>query len=663
MNQNAQSQTVAEGTLLWEPNGERIENARVTRFLRWMEEKKNLRFSSYQELWKWSTEDLEGFWGSLWEYFGIKAHSPYSRVLADRSMPGARWFPGATLNYAEHALARRDQHPAIISKSELRPLSTLTFGDLYGQVASVAAALRSMGVGKGDRVVGYMPNIEETVVAGLAAASIGAIWASCAPEFGERSVIERFQQIGPKVLFATDGYRFGGKDYSRINAVAEICRNVPELKRVVVTPYVEPRPALDQLPNAVLWQDLQTEAPDLVFEPVPFDHPLWVLFSSGTTGPPKPIVHGHGGVILEHLKCIELHFDLDRNDRLFWFTTTGWMMWNFVMSGLIQGMTIILYDGNPLYPDIGTLWRLAQDARATYYGASAPFIHACMKDGIRPGRKFDLSRLKGLASTGAPLSPEGFQWVYENIGPDIHLGSYCGGTDICTGFLGPVPLLPVHAGEIQAACLGARAEALDAEGQPVVNEVGELALTAPMPSMPLYFWNDPDGERYRQSYFDHFPGVWRHGDWTKKTERSSFVVYGRSDSTLNRSGVRMGASEFYRVVEELEEVQDSMIIDTGHSGKPGRLLLFLQLRKGDELDHDLRSRIISKIRRQISPRHSPDEIYAVPEVPKTINDKKMEVPVKRILAGHEERKVINRDAMANPDSLEFFYKLAPRLNR
>ena len=660
MNQDNAPGPVMEGTLLWEPSEELRSNSNIAKFMEWLGQTRDLKFETYDELLQWSVDDLEGFWGAIWDYFQIISHSPYSRVLTEARMPGAEWFPGAALNYAEHVLRRRDDHPAFISKSEIRPTSTLTYREVHDQVARMAAGLRAMGVRKGDRVAAYMPNIPETAIACLAATSIGAIWATCAPEFGIRSVVERLRQIAPKVLFAADGYRFSGKDYPRLEQAAEIQSQIPSVEHLVMVPYLYEQPSLEGLQNAMYWRDAERDATEIEFEPVGFDHPLWVLFTSGTTGLPKPIVHGHGGVILEHIKCQSLQFNLGSDDTLLWFSTTGWMMWNFDISGLMLGMTVVLYDGNPVYPDLRNLWDLAEETKSTYFGTSAPFIHACMKEGIRPGREYDLHRIKGVGSTAAPLSPEGFQWIYDNIGSDVHVGSFCGGTDVCTGFIGPVPLLPVHAGEIQAACLGSKVEAFDPGGNPVVDEVGELVLTEPLPSMPLFFWNDPDGERYRESYYDDFPGVWRHGDWVKKTERGTFVVYGRSDSTLNRSGVRMGTSEFYRVIEEMDEVQDSLVIDTGRPNEQGQLLLFLKLSDGVGLDEELQGRIRTMLRRLLSPRHSPDQIFAIPEVPKTLNDKKLEVPVKRIITGAVAGQVINRDAMSNPESLEFFVELGKK---
>ena len=648
---------VKEGDLLWEPSGAVIAEANVTGFIGWLGRTRGLHFKDYHELWKWSVTDLEEFWGSLWDFFGVKSESPPTRVLSGRRMPGARWFAGAKLNYAENALARADDHPAVVFQSETRPIATLTYGDLHRRVSSVALGLRRLGVTKGDRVVGYMPNIPETLVAFLATSSIGAIWSVCSPEFGIRTVVDRFRQIEPKVLLAVDGYQYGGRRFERMDAVAEIVRGLPGLEHTVVVPYLSPHPALQGLVGAVPWRELERNEGKLEFEPVPFDHPLWVLYSSGTTGLPKPIVQGHGGILLEHMKVLSLHMDLGPQDRFFWFTTTGWMMWNLLIGGLLRGATVALYDGDPGHPDLRTLWRFAQDAGVTYFGASAPYVQASMTAGIRPAEEYDLAALKGIGSTGAPLSPEGFRWIYDQVSPTALLGSFSGGSDLCTGFVGPCPLLPVHAGEIQCACLGARVEAYDERGRSVVDEVGELVITEPMPSMPLFLWNDAEGRRYRESYFQSFPGVWRHGDWIKITGRNSCVIYGRSDSTLNRGGVRMGTSEFYRVVEEMDEVLDSLVVDTGELNAQGRLLLFLVLKDGLGLNETLMKTIRAKLRTELSPRHVPDEIFAVPDVPRTLNDKKVEVPVKKILSGAPPDSVISRDAMSNPESLQFFVDL------
>ncbi len=655
--------SVAEGTLLWRPAEEDRARAIMTRYLNWLKTTKGRAFDSYDDLWRWSVTDLEGFWATIWEFLEIKAHRPYSRILAERRVFGARWCPGAELNYAEHALRRRDGHPAVLFRSEDRPLATLTYAELHRQVAAVAAALRRLGVRRGDRVVAYMPNIPEALVAFLATASLGAIWSSCSPEFGIRSVVDRFKQIEPRVLFAVDGYRYQGKTFDRIEAVAEIRRQLHTLEATVLVPYLTGDPAAEGLRDVHRWQDIfaDPQTPDLAFEPVPFEHPLWVVYSSGTTGLPKAIVHGHGGVLLEHLKALALHMDLGPEDRFFWFTTTGWMMWNMLIGGLLVGAAVILYDGSPAYPDIRALWRLAEETGMTYFGTSAPFILACMKAGISPGREFDLGRLRGLGSTGAPLPPEGFQWVYDHVGSDLLLGSISGGTDVATAFVLSCPLLPVHAGEIQCRGLGAKVEAFDEQGRPVIDEVGELVITEPMPSMPLFFWNDPEMRRYYASYFEVYPEIWRHGDWIKITPRGSCVIYGRSDSTLNRGGVRIGTSEFYRVVEEIPEVLDSLVVDTGQLGREGRLLLFVVLRERTQLDGSLRSRIKKKLREELSPRHAPDEIYAIDEVPRTINGKKLEVPVKRILTGTPVEKAVSPDAMSNPQILRVFMELAASL--
>ncbi|HLW59336.1 MAG TPA: acetoacetate--CoA ligase [bacterium] len=655
-----QAGPVREGTVLWEPTAEDRSRAAITKYLAWLEARRGRAFDSYEELWRWSVTDLEGFWTSIWEFFDVRSHHPYARVLADRRLPGATWFPGAEINYAEHALRRRDEHPAVLSRSETRPPTTLTYAQLHRQTAAVASALRQMGVGRGDRVVAYMPNIPETLVAFLAAASLGAIWSSCPPEFGIRSVVDRFRQIEPNVLFAVDGYRYGGASYDRMEAVAELQRCLPTVTATVLVPYLRDAPPRDRLSSVQLWSEVadRPSPSALEFQSVPFDHPLWVLYSSGTTGLPKAIVQGHGGILLEHLKALALHMDLTSEDRFFWFTTTGWMMWNFLISGLLLGMTVVLFDGSPHHPDLRTLWRMAEETGLTYFGTSAPFILACAKAGLDPGREFDLGKVRALGSTGAPLTPDGFLWVYEHVKEDLRLGSVSGGTDLCTAFVLSCPLLPVAAGEIQCRGLGARVEAFNTEGRAVVDAVGELVITEPLPSMPLFFWNDPDGRRYRESYFETFPGAWRHGDWIRVTPRGSCVIYGRSDATLNRGGVRMGTSEFYRVVEETPEVLDSLVVDTGESGREGRLLLFIVLKEGVRLDAALQARIKQTLRAELSPRHVPDAIYSIGEVPRTLNGKKLEVPVKRILAGAPAEGVVSPDAMSNPQALRPFVELA-----
>ena len=659
--------TAARGELLWSPSEEQVERSTLTRYLRWLEETRGLRFDGYQELWEWSVGDLEAFWGSIWEFGGVRAAAPYERVLGSREMPGAQWFPGARLNYAEHAFAHaRPGEPAIVARSETRPDVTVDWDELRSQVARAAAGLRALGVGEGDRVVAYMPNVPETVVAFLATASLGAIWSSAAPEFGARSVIDRFAQIEPTVLFTVDGYRYGGKDFDRLGVVAELQAAMPTLERTVVLPYLDPelsqeRGDLDALRDAMTWDQLLAFDDELTFAPVPFDHPLWVLYSSGTTGLPKAIVQGHGGILLEQLKKGLLHLDVGPDDRMFWFTTTGWMMWNFLVGTLLTGATIVLYDGNPGHPDMGVLWRLAQDARITCFGTSASYVAACMKADVAPGRDYDLSGLAAVGSTGSPLSPEGFDWIFDEVSDDVWLFSTSGGTDVCTAFVGGVPTLPVYRGELQARALGCKVEAWDESGRPVVDEVGELVITEPMPSMPLFFWNDPDGERYRASYFDMWPGVWRHGDWIEITSRGTAVIYGRSDSTINRQGVRMGTSEIYRAVLAIPEVVDALVVDVPRPGTEGWMPLFVVPREGVELDDALRTAIRRRIREDCSPRHVPNEVFAIAEVPRTLSGKVLEIPVKKILMGTPPDRAASRESLANPAALDWFVDFAARL--
>ncbi|MDQ4083536.1 MAG: acetoacetate--CoA ligase, partial [Actinomycetota bacterium] len=617
-----------EGTLLWEPSEEFKENANISRYMEWLEKEKGLSFDDYGELWEWSVTELEEFWASIWEYSDVRASKPYTRVLSGREMPGAKWFEGAELNYAEHVFRNaKEDEPAVLHQSELRPLSETSWRELEGKVGALAEGLKGLGVERGDRVVAYLPNVPEALIAFLACASLGAVWSSCSPDFGVGSVVDRFAQIEPKVLLAVDGYRYGGKDFDRTEVAARLQEEIPALEKTVVLPYLTEEPDTSALENVVFWDELLSgnEGAELAFEQVPFDHPLWVLYSSGTTGLPKAIVQGHGGILLEHLKKIHLHIDLKPEDRFFWFTTTGWMMWNLLVSGLLSGSTILTYDGNPGYPDMNALWEFTQETAMTCFGTSAGYLTSCMKAGIEPGRNFDLSALKSIGSTGSPLPPEGFDWIYENVKRDLWLFSTSGGTDLCTAFVGGVPLLPVRSGELQARSLGAKVEAYNEEGNSLVDEVGELVITEPMPSMPLYLWNDPEGERLRESYFDKYPGVWRHGDWIKIKPEGSAIIYGRSDSTINRGGVRMGTSEIYRAVDTVEEVQDSLVIDIQKQNGEAYMPLFVVLEEGAELDEDLVGKIKKSIRETTSPRHVPDEIQAVPDVPRTLNGKKLEV--------------------------------------
>ncbi len=645
---------VEEGRPLWRPSDELVADANITRYLRWLDEERGLAFDSYDALWRWSITELDAFWSSVWEFFAIRTHEPFTSILSERHMPGARWFEGARLNYAENALAGPDDRPAILFRREDGFAVDLTRAELAERVAAAAAGLRRLGVRPGDRVAAYLPNGLEAAIGFLAAASIGAVWSSCSPDFGPRAVVDRFRQIEPKVLLAVDGYRYGGREQDRLSVVTDVARELPGLEHVVIVPSLRDDPDLRDVPAATRWADVMSEPAPASFEPVAFDHPLWVLYSSGTTGPPKAMVHGHGGILLEHLKSLSLHLDLGPDDRFFWFTTTGWMMWNFLLGGLLVGSTIVLYDGAPAHPGLGALWRLAAETGITYFGTSAPFLHACMKRGLDPKTTADLAALRAIGSTGSPLSPEGFAWVYDAIGRDVWLGSISGGTDLCTAFVGSCPMLPVYTGEIQCRCLGAKVEAFDTEGRSVIDEVGELVITEPMPSMPTSFWNDAEGSRYRDSYFDVYPGVWRHGDWIKITERGSCVIYGRSDATLNREGVRVGTSELYRVVEALPEIRESLVVDTGELGVDGELVLFVVLDEGRDLDEALRARLKNEIRTQLSPRHVPNEIIPVPDIPKTLSGKRLEVPVKRILLGANAEDVASPDALANPEALRAF---------
>ncbi|SBT54695.1 acetoacetate--CoA ligase [Micromonospora narathiwatensis] len=648
------------GDVLWTPPADVRERSRIGDYLRWLAEHRGLEFADYDALWRWSVTDLDAFWRSIWDYFEVVAHTPPTATLGERNMPGARWFPGVTLNYAENVLrmpGRADDDPVVIAYGQTRAPETLAAAQLREQVRRVAAGLRRLGVGPGDRVAAYAPNIPETFVLLLATASLGAIFSSCAPEFGTRSVTDRWQQIEPKVLVAVDGYRYGDKPVDRRGEVAAIRAALPSVAYTVGIAYLDPA---GELPGAISWAELAAETDEpLTFTPVPFDHPLYVLYSSGTTGLPKPIVHGHGGILLEHLKMLALHHDLGPADRFFWFTTTGWMMWNFLVSGPAVGATIVLFDGNPGHPDLGALWRLAERTGTTYFGTSAPFLLACRKAGLVPREIAGLSALRGLGSTGAPLPAEGFTWVYENVGADLQLQSLSGGTDVCTGFVGGVALLPVHAGEITCRALGAKVEARSADGTPVIGQLGELVITEPMPSMPVGFWNDPDGARYREAYFEVYPGVWRHGDWITINERGGCVITGRSDATLNRGGVRLGTAEFYSVVEGLDEVVDSVVVHLeDDQGGAGELLLFVVLAEGLELDDELRKKICRELRNALSPRHVPDEIHQVRAVPRTLSAKKLEVPVKKILTGTPVDNAAAKGALANPESLTAFATFA-----
>jgi len=662
------------GDTLWAPTAESAGCTEIARYARWLDSHGGPAISapdaipSYRDLWQWSVDEPAAFWSSIWDFFGVLGTRGSGPVLAGK-MPDVSWFGGSTLNYARNALHRAGVDPArtaVIYSSEAGRDGRISYGDLAGRVAQVRAGLQSLGVGMGDRVAAYLPNSPEALIAMLATASLGAIWTSCSPDFGAHSVIDRFAQISPTVLLGVNGYAYGGKRFDRRGELAAIAAELPGLKAVIVVDYLRAgaeAAALDTAVPLLNWDNFgpdNGEAPALEFAEVPFSHPLWVLYSSGTTGLPKPIVHSHGGIVLEHLKALALHTDLTSTDTFFWYTTTGWMMWNYLIGGLLAGATVVLYDGSAVHPDTGALWRLVADAGVTYAGTGAPYLLACMKEGLRPAAEHDLSGLKGVGSTGSPLPPEAFRWVYQEVGtrsPGLILGSLSGGTDVCTGFVGPAPILPVRAGVISGACLGARVESFGPAGHPVTGEVGELVLTQPMPSMPVGFWNDTDGERYRASYFADYPGVWRHGDWIMILPDGGCVIYGRSDATLNRGGIRMGTSEFYRVVERLPEVADSLVVDTGQLGQEGRLILYVVPSEGHAVDDALTAKIRSLLRAELSPRHLPDEIIQVPGIPRTLSGKKLEVPVRKILLGTPVADAADPDALANPDVLAYF---APR---
>jgi acetoacetyl-CoA synthetase len=659
------------GAVLWEPDEQAVHDARVTRFMRWLAGRGH-QFGGYQDLWQWSVGQPGAFWAAVWDYFEVLGHRGQDPVLTGEVMPDVQWFAGTTLNYARNALRTAWTDPdrtAIIFDSERAVAGRLSYAQLSQQVARVARGLRALGVRRGDRVAALLPNVPEAVIGLLATASIGAIWSSCSPDFGARSVIDRFAQIEPTVLIAGDGYWYGGKQFSRADMIGDVTAALssaasstgPGLSALVLVDLIGEAGSFPG--RFTRWEDLGAvegggeREPE--FEEVPFDHPLWVVYSSGTTGLPKPIMHGHGGIVLEHLKAMALHQDLRPGDVFTWYTTTGWMMWNYLAGGLLAGLTIVLYDGSATYPDPGRLWRLAADHGISYLGVGAPYLVACMKAGLRPGEEYDLSALRGVGSTGSPLPPEAFGWVYEQVSANLLLGSFSGGTDVCTGFVGPCPLLPVRAGIISGRCLGAEVEAFDDDGKPVVGQVGELVITKPMPSMPVGFWNDPGGARYREAYFAVYPGVWRHGDWIEVLPDGGCVIYGRSDATLNRGGVRMGTSEFYRVVEGFDEIADSLVVDTGRLGEEGRLILYVVPAAGRELDDELAGRVRAALRAQLSPRHVPDEIHQVPGIPRTLSGKKLEVPVRKILLGTEPERAADPNALANPEVLAYFVGTSP----
>ena len=641
---------------LWEPSAEFIQQANLTRFIRGVNRKYGTNIQAYPELYEWSIAQIPDFWETMWEFGQVRASKKYDRVVDDLTkMPGAKWFEGARLNFAENLLRFRDDQTALIFKGETQPSRKMTYRELYGQVAALAKSLRALGLVPGDRVVGFMPNMMETIIAMLAATSLGAVWSSCSPDFGIKGVLDRFGQIEPKVLFTTDGYSYGGKGFDSLERVAEIIKDLPSVRQVVVVPYLEGPSDLSRIPRAVSYGDFIDPEKDLEidFVQVPADHPLYIMYSSGTTGLPKCMIQGVAGILVHHLKELMLHTDLKREDAIFYFTTCGWMMWNWLTSSLAVGATLVLFDGSPFYPEPGALWKLAQDEKITVFGTSARYIAAIEKEGLRPGSSYDLSSLRAILSTGSPLAVEGFHYIYREVKPDLQLASIAGGTDLNGCFALGNPLLPVYEGELQCRGLAMKVEAFDAQGKPVVNELGELVCTAPFPSMPLYFWNDPDQEKYLSAYFKTYPGVWHHGDFIMITENGGVVIYGRSDATLNPGGVRIGTADIYRQVETLPEIADSIVIGQDWDNDV-RIILFIKPAPGVELTEALVKKIKKTIKDNTSPRHVPAKIIAVADIPYTINMKKVELAVRNVVHG---KPVLNKDALANPEVLDLYQDL------
>jgi acetoacetyl-CoA synthetase len=656
---------VKAGDILWTPSPERIAHANVTALRLWLERERGLKFADYAAMWRWSVEDLEGFWGALWDYFNIEASVPYERVLGKRSMPGAEWFPGARLNYARHVLrGERSGGDALLFINETQPLTAISWQSLASQVRILATRLRELGVEPGDRVAAVMPNIPQTVVAMLATTAIGAVWAVCSPDFGVTGVLDRLGPLAPKVLFCVDGYQYGGKQFDRREDLQRIREGLSGLQHLVLVPYLRDESSLSQVKSATLWQELLDRAPvsaaEFRYEEVPFDHPLWILFSSGTTGLPKAIVHGHGGILLEVLKNGSFHFDLHAGERLLFFTTSGWMLWNFTVSTPLMQVVPVLYDGHPAYPEPDRLWQLAQQAGVTEFGASPSYVEQLSKAGVVPSERYPLTELRSIVLAGSPATPECMAWFYRNVKSDLWVANGSGGTDCCTGFVGGVPTLPVRAGEIQAPSLGVSVKAFNERGESVTGEVGELVLTEPMPSMPIRFWNDPGDRRYRESYFEEYPGIWRHGDYFRINADGGSYVLGRSDATLNRYGVRIGTAEIYRTLARMDEVEDSLIVNLDLPDGGFFMPLFVKLMPGVTLDAALERKIRDRLRKDYTPRHVPDKIYQVPAIPTTRSGKKMEVPVRRVLMGVPPEKAGNRSAMIDSSAFDFFIEYAQR---
>ncbi len=639
--------------LLWRPSEERIKNSNMYAFMNQINETYHKNFKEYNELYQWSVENIPELWAAMWDFAGIKASKHYDRVIDDvKKMPGAKWFSGARLNFAENLLRYRDDQTAMIFKGEEQPTRRITYAQLYDETARVAKSLREMGIKPGDRIAGFMPNMPETIIAMLAAASIGAAWSSCSPDFGVKGVLDRFGQIQPKVLFTANSYFFKGKKIDSLERISNILKQIASVEKVVVVPYTEQNPDISSVPNAILFDEFKSSEanPGIEFEQLPFDHPLYIMYSSGTTGLPKCMVQSAGGILIHHLKELILHTDLKRSDTIFYFTTCGWMMWNWLTSSLGVGATLVLFDGNPFHPEAGALWRMAQDEKITVFGTSAGYLAALQNEGIKPGKEYDLTHLRAILSTGSPLAPEGFDFVYQEIKQDIQLASISGGTDLNGCFALGNPMDAVYAGELQCRGLAMNVQAFDENGKPVISQQGELVCTAPFPSMPIYFWDDPDGKKYHSAYFDVYPNIWRHGDYIEINERGGVVIYGRSDATLNPGGVRIGTAEIYRQVEQLDKITDSIVV-----GQPWkndvRVILFVRMVPGFELTEELKNKIRKIIRDNASPRHVPAKILAVPDIPYTLNMKKVELAVKKVIQG---QAVLNKDALRNPETLDYY---------
>ncbi len=641
------------GKLLWEPSKERILNSNMKQFMDIINRKYGKSFTEYAGLYKWSVENIPDFWSELWNFAGIIASKPYDRVIDDvTKMPGAKWFEGARLNFAENLLRYRDGRTALIFKGEDQDAIRMTYAGLYDEVARLAASLREMGVQKGDRVVGFMPNMPQSIIAMLAATSIGGVWSSCSPDFGIKGVLDRFGQIRPKVIFTANGYSFKGKRLDSLERISDILKQLPSIEKVVVVPYTEPDPDISRVTKAVHYRDFisSEKGLEIKFEQLPFDHPLYIMYSSGTTGLPKCMVQGAGGILVHQLKEMMLHTDLRRSDTIFYFTTCGWMMWNWLTSALGVGGTLVLFDGNPFHPEPGTLWKMAQDEKISVFGTSAGYITALQNAGVKPGKTYDLKNLRTILSTGSPLSMENFEYVYSDIKPDVQLASISGGTDLNGCFALGNPMGAVYSGELQCRGLAMKVEAFDENGKPVINRQGELVCTAPFPSMPIYFWDDPDGKKYHSAYFDVYPGIWRHGDFIEINDRGGVTIYGRSDATLNPGGVRIGTAEIYRQMEQLDEIEDSVVV--GQDWKNDvRVILFVKMASGYELTDAVKKKIVNTIRINASPRHVPAKILNVPDVPYTLNMKKVELAVKKVIQG---KPVLNKDALRNPEALDFY---------